>query len=108
MKIFNSIACELLELDVGHNTTDWGDGLGEHYPIQFELVHAKMIDTSRWSHIYERVYKDLNTGKFYRTTYRTGATERQDERPYEYEGEEIEFAEVEPYEVVRIKYRSVK
>lgn len=107
MKVFNYIARELLELDVGDSTTTWGDEDGG-YPVNFQLVHAKMIDTSRWDHIHERVYEDLNTGKFYRTTYRVGATECQDTRPYEYDGEEVDFTEVEPYEIVTIKYRAVK
>lgn len=107
MKIFNYIAKELLELEVGDHTGTWTDD-GDDYPILFGLVHAKLIDTSRWSHIHERVYEDLNTGKFYRTTYRVGATECQDERPYEYDGEEVDFEEVEQYEVKQIKYRSVK
>lgn len=104
MKIFNNLARELLELSVGDSTTDWGDGLGEHYPVNFKLVHAKLIDTSRWSTIYERVYEDLATGKFYHTTYRQGATECQDERPYEYDGEEIEFTEVRPIDVITTEY----
>lgn len=106
MKVFNEIARELLELSTGDNTLEWEDG-DEKYPVQFELVQEELIDTSRWSHIYDRVYKDLNTGKFYSTTYSTGATERQDERPYEYDGDEIEFTEVVPVEVKTIEYQAV-
>lgn len=108
MKVFNHIARELLELDEGDHTGTWGDEDGGDYPLNFELVHSALIDTTRWSNVHERVYKDLNTGKFYHTTYRVGATECQDERAYEYDGEEIEFTEVYPVEVKRVVYRSVK
>jgi hypothetical protein len=43
--------------------------------------------------------------KFYKTNYQVGATEMQDEAPYEYEGDEIECPEMEPYEVTITKYR---
>lgn len=56
----------------------------------------RIIDTTRWSIIHEIVFADK--GKFYMTTYSEGATERQDERPWEYE-DEIECEEVELREV---------
>lgn len=60
----------------------------------FEVVHDQMIDKSRWSIIHELVFK--YHGKFYATTYRYGATESQDERPFEYDPDEIECKEVFP------------
>lgn len=87
----------------GHTTTEWED-----FDLSFELVQEELVDTSRWSHIYERVYKDLSSGKYYLTSYSTGATERQDESPYEDDEDEIELVEVEPYEVKIIQYREVK
>ena len=97
------------ELQVGDattswNTDEWNDGTV--YP-NLEVVHSEMIDTSRWSNIYERVYKDLDTGKYWRTSYRVGATECQDERPYENDGSEIQFVEVVPRETIKIKYVAV-
>jgi hypothetical protein len=59
-----------------------------------ETVETKMTDRSRWSIHYERVFK--HEGRFYRTRYSVGATESQDERPYEYEPDEIECVEVFP------------
>lgn len=65
-------------------------------------VYDKIIDTSRWSIHYERVFK--HDGKFYRTYYSVGATESQDESPYEYEPDMIECGEVKPVEKVVIVY----
>jgi len=100
MIVSNEIARELLFLSEGDTTLEWEE---DGFPL-IEVVREKLIDTSRWSHIYERVYKDLNTGKYWITSYRTGATESQDERPYEYDGDEIEFTEVVPRETIVIKY----
>ena len=55
-----------------------------------------IIDTGRWSIYHEIVFADK--GKFYTTTYSEGATECQDESPWEYE-DEIECTEVELKEV---------
>lgn len=52
----------------------------------------RIIDTTRWSIVHEIVFED--NGKFYQTTYSEGATEMQDERPWEYE-DEVECEEVE-------------
>ena len=57
----------------------------------------EVIDTSRWSIIYELVFE--YEGKFYQTHYSVGATESQDESPWEYE-DEVECVEVEEIEVV--------
>ena len=61
---------------------------------------------SRWSIHYEAVFQ--HEGKFYRTTYSVGATESQDEQPYEYEEGEIECPEVFPYEVTVTRYEERK
>ncbi|MNJ09651.1 hypothetical protein D3C77_37990 [compost metagenome] len=71
---------------------------------KLQLVHAELVGQRRWSNDYEAVFKDVETGKFYQTSYSSGATERQDESPYEYDGDEIEFVEVVPVEVKTIKY----
>lgn len=110
MKIGKGLAVDLLELfKIGQSTTGWEtDWFGNNPILNFELVHQELVDTSRWSHIYERVYKDLDTGKFWHTSYSTGATECQDEPPYEYEGDEVEFVEVVPVEHTVVKYEVVK
>lgn len=102
MKITNEQACELLELwREGDSTETWEDGA---YPLKFKMVKTELIDTTRWSYVHEVVYQDLTTGKFYSSSYSTGATECQDERPYEYDGDEIGLTEVEPIEKVVIEY----
>lgn len=109
MQISKALAQTLLELDVGGNTTDWQDDWFEGSTrVELSLVHYDLIDTSRWSHIHERVYEDLTTGKFWHTTYRTGATECQDESPYENDGDEVEFDEVVPVEIKKTIYKAVK
>lgn len=59
-----------------------------------DIIETKLVDTSRWSNIYEQIFKF--GGNFYRTSYSLAATESQDESPYQYEGEEIECEQVEP------------
>ena len=61
-----------------------------------KVIHNDIVDTTRWSIVYEVVFKFDN--KFYKTHYSVGATESQDERPYEYDGDEIECVEVVPVE----------
>ena len=74
----------------------------------FKTVLNEIIETGRWSIIYDLVIQDEASGKFYESTYSCGATEMQDESPFEYDGDEIEFTEVEPVEVIKIEYRPVK
>jgi len=57
-----------------------------------EVIQSEIVGKSRWSLNHEAIFK--YDGKFYRTYYNTGATEYQDERPYEYEDDEIECEEV--------------
>ena len=64
--------------------------------LPYTAILDKIIDTSRWSIIHEIVFED--NGKFYSTTYSEGATEMQDERPWEYDSI-IECTEVELREV---------
>ena len=64
-----------------------------------------IIDTTRWSIVHEIVFADK--GKFYMTTYSEGATECQDERPWEYD-DEIECTEVELREIKVKKWMPVE
>lgn len=77
----------------------WEETVGQYKSIKKEL-----IDSSRWSLFYEQIIQDTFTGKFYLTTYSEGATEVQDEEPYEYEDDEIEVREVRPVEKTIIVY----
>lgn len=59
-----------------------------------ETVEDKIIEHSRWSVRHTRIF--IYDGRFYKTHYSVGATESQDESPYEYDDEEIECPEVQP------------
>ena len=65
-------------------------------PYDCKLIKDDIIDTTRWSIVHEIVFEDK--GKFYMTTYSEGATEYQDERPWEDE-DEVKCTEVELKEV---------
>lgn len=68
-------------------------------------VVDQIIDTTRWSIVHKIVFED--NGKFYQTTYSEGATEMQDERPWEYD-DEVECTEVELREVKVKKWMPVE
>ena len=67
-----------------------------------KTIYNKITDHSRWSVYHEVVFQ--HDTKFYQTGYSVGATESQDESPYEYEPEEIECPEVFPRTVVKTVY----
>ena len=71
----------------------------------FKLIETEMFDTSRWSIHYNMIFSYED--KFYQTQYSTGATESQDESPFEYDGPEIDCVEVKPVERTVIKYVAV-
>lgn len=68
------------------------------------LVQNEFLESSRWSLHYTMIFKNEADGKFYLSGYSEGATESQDESPYEYDGDEIECFEVVPQEVTVTKY----
>ncbi len=57
----------------------FGDHLG------FNLVSTEIIDHQRWSVHSEAIVQRIADSKFFRTRYSQGATESQDERPFEFE-----------------------
>jgi hypothetical protein len=59
-----------------------------------EEISETIIDHRRWVVVYEVIFK--HQGKFYRTRFERGATEYQNQAPYEYEPDEIECQEVSP------------
>lgn len=69
----------------------------------FEYVRQQIIDTTRWSIVYEMVVMRVSDGKFFKTKYSTGATESQAEEPYQYAKEAV-FTEVVPVEKTIIVY----
>lgn len=81
------------------------DFLINELDLPYENVYERIIDTNRWSVIKEIVFEYED--KFYMTEYSEGATECQDESPWEYE-DEIECVEVELKEVVVKKWMPVE
>lgn len=73
-----------------------------------EMVRDEILDTTRWSIINELIFKDKESGKLYRTNYSVGATECQDESPFEYDPDYIECVEVKEKEVTVIDYVEVE
>lgn len=65
-----------------------------------------LVDTSRWSEIHDVVIKRRSDGKFFIDSYSVGATEMQEERPWEYS--EPNFVECVPVEKTVIVYRRRK
>ena len=61
------------------------------------VISNDIRDRDRWSVHYVQIFGF--GGNFYRTWYRSGATEQQDESPYESDPDEIECVEVFPKEV---------
>lgn len=71
-------------------------------------VEDEITDTGRWCIYHSVIFKDVETGKHYESSYSVGSTECQDERPYEYADDEVECIEVEQKEVKVIKWVEVK
>lgn len=65
-------------------------------------VSNKIIGNGRWSISHEIIFK-WKDEKHYRAYYRVGATESQDESPWEYENE-VECTEVEEKQVMVTKW----
>lgn len=63
-------------------------------------IKDTIVDNSRWSIQHEMIFKDNATGKHYISFFNRGATEYQDERPYEYDDKMIKCVEVEEKEVL--------
>ncbi|MEK4122065.1 hypothetical protein [Lysinibacillus sp. FSL K6-0102] len=80
------------------------DYLKNELDLPSSAVLDEITDTSRWSIHHRIIFK--HEGKFYETYYSEGATEMQDERPWEYE-DEVECDEVELKEVKVLKWVKV-
>ncbi len=68
----------------------------------FVIIEDRIVGTRRWSVVYEIVVQRKTDGKYFKDVYRRGATESQDERPYEYS--EPNFTEVFPVTKTYIVY----
>ena len=71
-----------------------------------KIIEKNFIEHSRWSILYEIIFNYQD--KFYESSYCVGATEYQEEDPYEYEGDEIECYEVQPVEKTVMDYERVE
>ncbi|MCM3387228.1 hypothetical protein M3649_03665 [Ureibacillus chungkukjangi] len=72
------------------------DYLKEELGLPYSAILDEIEETSRWSVHHRIVF--AHDGKFYEAYYSEGATEMQDERPWEYD-EEVECDEVELKEI---------
>ncbi|HBN95102.1 MAG TPA: hypothetical protein DDZ66_02285 [Firmicutes bacterium] len=73
--------------------------------LPWAALEDKIIDNSRWSIHHEIIFE--YEGKFYKTYYSVGATESQDERPWEYE-DEVDCTEVVQQEIKVMAWVPVK
>ena len=80
----------------------WGGGEKPGKPC---LIEDNIIDHTRWSVIHKIVFRDAD-GTFYQTTYSVGATESQNESPWEYEPE-VECTEVKKAEKIVLVWEPV-
>lgn len=64
-------------------------GLPYEAPEGGEIISREITDTSRWSIHYSLIFRfaDMAPGEAWEVSYSKGATETQDERPWEYERE---------------------
>jgi hypothetical protein len=65
--------------------------LKDELDLPYSAIVDTVIDTRRWSIVHEIIFE--YEGKHYQTTYSVGATERQEERPWDFE-DEVECVEV--------------
>jgi hypothetical protein len=72
----------------------------------WKQVHLDIVETTRWSIGYSGVFKHKESDKFYKLNWYQGATECQDEKPFEYT--EPDPVEVEPVEVTVVQYKPVE
>lgn len=87
---------EVLDLLPGVPDTEFPDYL---------VISDEIYDKRRWSITYQLIFKFKD--KFYKTYYSVGATEQQDEGPWQYEGDQIDCWEVKPVEKTVIVYEEV-
>lgn len=69
---------------------------------RFLVIEDKITGKSRWSDCHKVVIQRVSDGKFFADGYRSGSTECQDERPWEYD--KPDFRQVFPVEKTIIKY----
>lgn len=70
---------------------------------QFKVISDEIIEHSRWSVLHWVVLQRISDGRFFADSYGVGATESQDERPWEYTAPD--FREVFPVERTVVEYK---
>ena len=65
-------------------------------PPEFDIISEEIVDQDRWTVTYKLIIRRISDGKFFRDYFRRGATEYQDESPWEYD--KPNFKEVFPVE----------
>lgn len=73
---------------------EWLQDLVNEDCTEAKIIKNDIYETSRWSISYGLVFEYQN--KYYKTFYSRGATECQDEHPFEYDEDEINCIEVIP------------
>lgn len=69
-------------------------------PEDAVLLDDQIIESQRWKNLHEMLFQIPRQGTF-QVRYFVGATEMQDEAPFEYDPDEIEVTEMEEREVVK-------
>lgn len=83
---------------------DWGF----EEKLVIESIENEPYDKGRWSVTYRQILSVSRVDaapRYFETHYTVGATEMQDESPYENDGDQIILDEVFPVEVVTVQYR---
>jgi hypothetical protein len=68
----------------------------------FEVIQNELAVVLRWSTVHNMIFK--YRGNFYRTSYRRGLAEMRNERPYEYQPEEVGCEQVWPHTKIVTEY----
>lgn len=79
----------------------WGDT-----PEGYEVMVNMIVDSSRWATQHSLVFR--HGDRFFETIYSQGATEQQDESPFECDPEMIECVEVYPVTETITTYKQVE
>ena len=90
---------KVLQLLLGEDIEDFED-------LPLDIVSDKVYDNSRWS-VHSRLVFS-HGDKFYQVDYSRGATEYQDERPFENDSAEVICIEVKKTPVTVMKYLPVE
>ena len=83
-------------------TSEQGRDIVYEYDSNFVTIEDKIVGTRRWSIEYEIVVQRKSDGKYFKDGYLRGATENQDQSPYEWS--EPNFTEVCPVTKTYIDY----